>query len=250
MSKRQLFVKGVSLFIGFGILLFITLFAEYKYTTKQCNKVEVSIQPQSDQSFVTAEKVMAKIAEGDICGRYIQDVVTNTLLRRLKCDDFIKCVSVYKTWQGGLIIAATRKEIIARTVSKNGIGQYIDAEGALIPLSPTCTAKVLLLEHDGEGEQVYDESKQESMEQVLLPLLKYINGDPFWQAQIAHIRYSNGKINLYTRIGNQVIEFGAPVAITEKFMKLKYFYHAVIPYKRWYAYSRVNVTFNNQLVCE
>ena len=60
----------------------------------------------------------------------------------------------------------------------------------------------------------------------------------------------NGYITLYPQVTKQYIEFGKPVSIEEKFLKLKVFYKKILPYKGWNHYTRVNIEFQDQIVCE
>jgi cell division protein FtsQ len=60
----------------------------------------------------------------------------------------------------------------------------------------------------------------------------------------------NGDIKMYQQVGNQVIEFGDAEDIEEKFNKISLFYEEIIPSKGWNAYSRVNVKYKDQIICE
>jgi cell division protein FtsQ len=85
----------------------------------------------------------------------------------------------------------------------------------------------------------------------LMQLLKFIENDKFWKAQITQMNINNsGNIKMYTQVSKQVIEFGTPEEISEKFKKLKIFYKDILPYKGWNSYERVSVKFKDQIVCE
>ena len=85
----------------------------------------------------------------------------------------------------------------------------------------------------------------------LFSLLKFIDGDEFWKAQIAHLNVEkDGEITMIPQVTKQKILFGTPEDLAEKFKKLKIFYTKVLPNKGWNTYSVVNVKFKNQIVCE
>ena len=59
-----------------------------------------------------------------------------------------------------------------------------------------------------------------------------------------------GNIKMYTQVSKQVVEFGRPEEIEEKFKKLKIFYKEILPAKGWNSYDKVSVKFKDQIVCE
>ena len=128
--------------------------------------------------------------------------------------------------------------------------QYIDEDGTLLPLSDQYTARVLLVQVE-KLHGVHKNLREHAYGTSLLALLNYIDRDPFWCAQIAHMRIDEkGKIIMNMQIGKQHVEFGAPEDIEEKLAKLTLFYKTIIPYKGWNTYKRVTIEFDNQIVCE
>ena len=82
-------------------------------------------------------------------------------------------------------------------------------------------------------------------------LLRYIEQDDFWRAQIAHVLVrEDGEVELYPQVTKQKIEFGEPKDFEEKFSKLMTFYKEILPRKGWNHYDRVNVKFKDQIICE
>jgi cell division protein FtsQ len=73
----------------------------------------------------------------------------------------------------------------------------------------------------------------------------------YWKKMISQITLqANGNIIMQPQIGDYVIQFGKPVDIENKFKKIDMFYKDILPMKGWDAYKTVNVSFNNQIVCE
>jgi cell division protein FtsQ len=60
----------------------------------------------------------------------------------------------------------------------------------------------------------------------------------------------NEDLILYQQVGKQTIEFGKPEEIEEKFSRINIYYKEILPQKGWNTYSRVNVKFKGQIVCE
>jgi cell division protein FtsQ len=85
----------------------------------------------------------------------------------------------------------------------------------------------------------------------LFELINHINVDNFWKAQIAQVVIQdNGEIKLLPQVTKQYIEFGDLNHIENKFSRLKIFYKEILPRKGWNSYSRVNVKYKNQIICE
>jgi cell division protein FtsQ len=85
----------------------------------------------------------------------------------------------------------------------------------------------------------------------MMELLNFIEKDPFWKAQISQMHIDKkGNIKMYTQVSKQVVEFGKPEDIEEKFRNLKIFYKDILPTKGWNSYDRVSVKFKDQIVCE
>ncbi len=84
-----------------------------------------------------------------------------------------------------------------------------------------------------------------------IELIKYIDEDKFWKAQIAQISVDKkGEMTMYTQVGGEVIVFGKPEEIEVKFKKLTAYYKEVIPVKGFNRYKTVNLKFKDQIVCE
>jgi cell division protein FtsQ len=129
--------------------------------------------------------------------------------------------------------------------------RYISNQGQVLPLSKRYTARVLLI--DGpfvDNPKLYDLYETETGRQ-LMELLQYIEKEEFWKAQIAQMSIDKkGNIKMYTQVSKQEIDFGKPVDIDKKFMKLKIFYMEILPAKGWNSYNKVSVKFKDQIVCE
>jgi cell division protein FtsQ len=157
----------------------------------------------------------------------------------------------YKSWKGDLKITVLPRRPIARIIYPNHQSQYVDEDGTLLPLSDQYTARVLLVEVEHPLRGIKKSLREHVYGEVLLALFNYIDRDPFWRAQIAYMHIDEkGKIFMHTQIGKQRVAFGFPESIEKKFVKLALFYKQIIPYKGWNTYKRVNIEFDNQIVCE
>jgi cell division protein FtsQ len=84
-----------------------------------------------------------------------------------------------------------------------------------------------------------------------MELISFIYRDEFWRAQIVGMDIpKKSDIRLHQQVGKQVIEFGDAKDIQDKFKKINLFYEEILPKKGWNTYSRVNVKYKGQIVCE
>ena len=229
------------------------VFAEARQAGRTCQDIVIMIADQEQQQFVDKQDLLVQLTVNTpmpILGTPLQALKTQHIEDIVKKNNFIRKGVAYKTWQGVLKIAIIPRRPIARIIYPHQQSQYLDEDGTLLPLSDRYTARVLLVESAplrGAKENLREHDDSAS----LLALLNYIDRDPFWRAQISYMHINEkGKVTMYMQIGKQCVEFGTPEAIKEKLTKLYLFYQQIAPYKGWNAYKRVNVEFDNQIVCE
>ena len=93
--------------------------------------------------------------------------------------------------------------------------------------------------------------KESSYEEQVFNLLNINEKDEFWKAQVAGRKLKNDReFELFPQVTKQRVEFGLPVDIDRKFSKLMTFYKEILPKKGWNSYERVNLKFENQIICE
>jgi cell division protein FtsQ len=248
---RQL-IKGVRLPLGGLLLALVIVFAETRYAEKTCQNIIITIAGKEEQQFITKEALLQRLtanAKEPILGTPLQTLETRSIESIVKAHNFVREGIVYKTWQGDLKIAIIPRRPIARIIYPHQQSKYIDEDGTLLVLSDQYTARVIVLETEQLGVQKHLTEHVHGT--GLLALLNYIDRDPFWRAQIVYMHINErGKITMHTQISRQRIEFGLPEATEEKLAKLKLFYKQIVPYKGWNTYKRVNIEFDNQIVCE
>ncbi|WP_243018010.1 MULTISPECIES: hypothetical protein [Candidatus Cardinium] len=247
----QIVSQVTALFLTIG-LCFSMLFVKKKHASLVCKSIEIAIQDYKEQSFLTAQELVDLLqATHNIALQKtpLKRINTYAIQQELKSHPLIKTVLVYKTWNGALKVDLVTKFFIARMIrlnAPNGSQIYVDEEGGMIELKGLPILGMLVV----MGRNIITE-KSKLHHKGLLPLLQYIASHPFWQRQITSLEVAdNGKIILGTQIGGHQIQFGYPRDIANKFEKLELFYKEVIPYKGWNTYRRVNLEFENQLICE
>ena len=146
---------------------------------------------------------------------------------------------------------------ILRVFTEYGDSYYIDENGWMMPLSDKFTSRVLVANGAiktsfamGYEMNIMDLKQEDQRLKDLYLLSSFINSDSFLKAQIVQIYVKeNGDLELIPRVGNQEILFGKAENIKEKFDKLMIFYKQGLSKTGWNGYKRINLKYNNQVVC-
>lgn len=237
------------------VILFGSIgFVEKRYAERACISIKVDIDNQFENYFINESDVIDVITnrgEHLIIGESFEELKLKEIESELLKTKFIRNAEVFKDLGGNLLINIDQSRPIARMMSRKMSDRYISDKGEVLPLSKRYTARVMLI--DGafaDNPKLYDLYKTETGNQ-LMDLLLFIEKDKFWKAQIAQMNIDKkGNIKMYTQVSKQVVEFGKPVEIYEKFRRLKIFYKDILPAKGWNSYKRVSVKFKDQIVCE
>ena len=240
---------------GLVIIIFGSIgLVEKQYDERLCMSINVDIDNQFENYFINEADVVDLITDGGeirVVGEPFGQLNLKEIETKLLDTKFIQNAEVYKDLEGNLMININQSRPIARLLSKKMKDRYISDKGQVLPLSQRYTARVVLI--DGayaDNAKLYDLNATEQNRR-LMHLLRFIESDPFWKAQIAQMNIDKkGNIKLYTQVSKQEVEFGKPVDIEHKFMKLKIFYKDILPAKGWNSYTRVSVKFKDQIVCE
>jgi cell division protein FtsQ len=248
---RQL-IKGIGLLLSSMLLVLVIVFAEARQANRPCRGVFITIGGREKQQFVEERDLLKRLNANTttpVLGTPLQLLKTRHIENIVKTNNFVREGVVYKSWKGDLKISILPRRPIARVICPYQQSQYIDEDGVLLPLSEQYTARVLLVEV--EQNTAEGSLREYTCSTALLALLNHIDRDPFWRAQITYVHIDKkGKVVMHTQIGKQRVEFGSLEAIEEKLTKLMLFYKQIIPSKGWNAYKRVNLAFDNQIVCE
>ena len=251
MSKEQ--KKNLLIFSFSGVLLvFLMIFSGVRNNGRSIENLDVDVAKEDGIFFTDELEVIDLMTDttGYLVGIEAREMDPKILEARVEANPFVKEAQVYRDVEGNLQVKVTQSKPIARVFVNGSDDKYIDMEGRVLPVNAKHTARVPLLETEFAFSWEQHMSESSYGEQVF-ELLRYIEKDPFWKAQIAHIFLKkDGEIELYPQVTKQTILIGRPVDLDEKFSKLMTFYKEILPKKGWNHYSKVNVKFKDQIVCE
>lgn len=247
---RVVGITGVS-----ALLLSMISFIDKREVGYRVDDIEVDIENTYENFFIDEEDVMSLILEnkgdtvlGDAYGR----VSLKEIERRVESHSFVKDAQVFRDLNGHLVVKATQNKPIARIIADNGKQAYLGEEGDILPVSSKYTARVLVLSGGYmDGLTARESIEGNEYDQKLYDLIEYISEDKFWNMQIAQLVVGqNGKVVMIPQVGDQKLEFGYAENFKSKFKRLEIFFKEIMPTKGWNTYSRVNVEYKDQLICE
>lgn len=210
--------------------------------------VQVIINNNNDNHYVDQSDIIDELYN---LYEESNDINLKNIESRLEENPYIKSAQVYKDLKENLLVNVTLRKPMARLVRKNKSHAYISYDGYILPVSTKYNSRVPLI--SGDYSELFNRTDMlsEEKDKALFNLLNYIDKDKFLKAQVAQIEVKkNMDIMLYPQVTKQVIEFGKPEEVEEKFNKLKIFYKKILPGKGWNSYSRVNLNFKGQIVAE
>lgn len=230
------------------------VFAAVRQAGRPVGEVTVSVANEFDNYFISERGVTALLTKGGtepVLGTQPEGPRLRELEARLRAHPFVREAQVYRDLTGNLHADVRQNRPIARlTHPDTRLDTYVDAEGRTLPLSPLFTARVATVARPG-GVGVPTDFFRDSTGRRYLEFLRYVDEHEFWKAQVSAVFIEpGGKLSFTQQVGDQRIEFGLPERISEKFAKLMVFYRQIPSVLGWDTYHRVNVEYQNQIICE
>lgn len=248
--------------ITLGILLVISVTSLLAFVSRQpkqinCYNVKIKITGDPEAMFVTEDEILAKFQT--FCTEETGDE-SNLNLKEIENEiNQIPSVyrsDIYKNVNGSISIEVELKTVIGRIINKSGNSFYIDSKGAMMPIVEDKPARVCIVNGEileGYNENPYyladDSLAAKSIIDDVYRMLKFIDKDPFWKAQIEQMYVTaDKKFILIPKAGMHEIMFGEADYIEGKFKKLELFYQAGIDRVGWEKYSTIDIQYKGQVV--
>jgi len=247
-----------------GVFIISLGFTEKQRNTELCKKILVNILDSNENHFIDSADIIMYLRNKNykITKQPLNQLPLNDIENDISKLSSIKSVQIYTTLDGYVHIDVTQRNPILRIVNYNYESYYIDDEGNLFPLSEKYTARVLIANGNINepyalfcNRKAYEVEKQDVLKRPtilddIFYLAKYIYNDSILNPLIEQIYVNEEEnIELVPKIGDFIIVLGDTSQIENKFMRLKAFYEKVLTKDSWDAFSKINLMFNNQIVC-
>ena len=244
-------VKWVIALLGLCALI---AFAERKRGDIVCKDILVQLDNVQENHFMSEVDALRMVESGqpNLRGKHFNEINLKEIESKLIYNKHVSDAELFSDLKGNLIVNVKLRRPIARLVQEDGPDAYIAEDGTVMPVSENFTSRVLIISGsyvktilDKENLNNFDEGKQ------LLEMIQFINNDSFWRAQASQLDINGkGKVFIIPQVTSQIVEFGFPQNIEEKFKKLKIFYKKILPQMGWTKYKRVSLEFEGQVVAE
>jgi len=246
--------KQIAIGLGMGTAIFLSIgFAKREQIGREMRGVTIGIENQFENYFIDEQEIMNIVAETgfDTTSKVgLGTIELRDLELALERERFIEDAQFYRDLSGTLVIITNQRRPIARIIRKNAPDAYVAEDASILPVSQKFTSRVMLISGSFADSLIADENMLQSHEQYF-HLIDFINQDPFWKAQIAQIDIDAfGDVTLYPQVTKQVVEFGGPENVADKFEKLEVFLKKILPFKGWNSYKRVSLQYEGQIICE
>ena len=213
---------------------------------EKCTAVELIVKEDSKFMFIDEKDIenMLKNAHVYPKGMLMKNVDTEKIEETIRSNEFISKVECYKSANGKMCITVEQRVPVMFVIPDGRDGYFIDAQGKHIPNKNSVSNLVVA---SGNIDDKYASTKLAEFGQFLLT-------DEFWNNQIEQVYVTKNRkgeqvVELIPRVGDQVVFLGSLNDYQKKLRKLRTFYDKAIGTVGWKKYARVNLEYDNQIIC-
>lgn len=243
----------VAMLLVAGILILSVSAIGNKDNEKTVNEIQVSVQNDDGQAFITKEKVLellSKAAGKNVKNQSVSSLDLSLIEQQLEKYDWIRKADMYIDNRNTLRVSIEQEKPVARVFSNDGKSFYLAECGGVLPLSNQVVVRIPIVTNFSGNLK-----KLKSADSLFLydvgEMAKYIKANGFWMSQIEQIDITGAhKLELIPKLGNHVIRFGSPDNYEEKFTNLLAFYKQVTMKTGWNRYVAIDLRFKGQIVAE
>ncbi|KAA2240563.1 hypothetical protein F0L74_30915 [Chitinophaga agrisoli] len=234
-----------------GFVILVVSASNFKETAP-CNGIVVKLSGSDDNFFIGEKDIKALIARNkdlNPIGKPVSAINMAGLEQMVAQDPWVKQADLFIDNQHRLNIKVTQREPVARVFTVTGNSFYLDADRDRIPVSERYTARVpVFTGFPTDAPQL--QQADSALTAGIVDLSRYVLSDPFWMAQVEQVNITGDrKFEITPKLGDHIIDFGEGVDIEKKFGKLMAFYKEGLSRVGWNNYTRINVAFENEVVC-
>ena len=238
MKSSTATILSTSVLIGCIITLLGFTYADKD--EKRITSINISIIDDVSSKFLTVPRVRTHLdSYGKIIGELKKDVQLEAIHAHLTNIPSVLNVTIFSNFNGELVIQLVQRRAQARVHLEESTDYYIDELGGSMPLDPNYSARVPII-HAKNSEEV---------NQAFL-FIKKIENDEFWTSLIDQIIvHPLGELEIIPRIGARVFLGSAPDP-DELRRNLLTFYRAQIKTGNLKSYSRIDLSYKNQVIAK
>jgi cell division protein FtsQ len=258
---RSFLLNGIAVCGGIGLLSLLG-FADHTRSKTPIHTLEVDVNDASGRSFLDSSSIAKLVlqAQPNLIGTPAELVNLDTIHQLVVAHPSIRQVQAFVTVDGRCVVKAIQRIPMARVLNQDGSGFYIDEEGFTMPLSrhatadvPLFTGRLLEKMHELPVPVLAEDStwRRQSHLDEILSFTRFLKENEFMNAQVEHVVFNEkGEMEIVPRVGNHRIVVGDASDLELKYKKLLAFYAHTLHTRDLNQYRRINLKFDNQVVCE
>ncbi|APY01251.1 cell division protein FtsQ/DivIB [Lacinutrix venerupis] len=230
------YIKAVVLF---GVVVFLFAFSSAKNGNRKVEKTTIEFV-EEQKPFITHATVSKLLIQNQqpLTSVPKETLDLNVLESALNANAMIEKADIFLDVNGDFSVKIKQKKPIARVLNSNSY--YIDSKGGYMPLSSNFTARVPI---------VTGEVSKKKLGNVFAIASK-IEQDEFLKKNVVEIiQNKNNSIDLKLRQCSFIVQIGKLEHLDKKINNLKAFFKKALKDKSLEKYSKVNLQFENQVVC-
>ena len=236
-----------------GVVLFGLSKLGYNYRKSQTiQNLVITVEHNDNKNELLKEDVLREIEESfgfDLTGSSIELLDLKNIEAVVREYDFVREAEVFLDADHNIHVDIIPRNALARIFDQKGGHYFLDDTGAKIEADgdikcrvPVVTGIIGPYERDEEGMLLG------GLHEIFL-LCSQLVKDPFMSRLVEQIYVKNNyEIVLFSKIGQEDIQFGRAEDIEVKFRKLKKFYEGGIRYKGFNQYKEIDLRFKDQVI--
>jgi cell division protein FtsQ len=252
-NKKDILKKILVVALWFGVAsvsVVLLVAAAKKNDEGVCEAVVVRIKSGDQGGYIAEKEILERISYNkpeQLKGVKVKSLNVAGLERLLEQHLWIRNAEIYFDTKNILHVDVEERVPVARVFSIGGESFYIDDSGRQLPVNGNQVANVPVF--TGFPQMTYPFIPKDSMLAMqICNMGSYILNNDFLKAQIDQIHIDNYSMELIPKLGKHQIVFGEGVMVEQKFKRLMLFYQQVMKKTGWNYYSRLDLTYNKQLV--
>ena len=222
------------------IVLSILGFTSNRNAKRIVNEIEISFSNE-DNLFLTGESVDNLLVQnnGYVKSQLKSLINLQELEQVVQQHPMISKSEISLDILGNLEVEIEQRKPIARVFDYTG-SFYLDTQGEKMPMSNHYSARVLMVDNRNgfiKNEEVF-------------PLVQKIANHPFLTKTIIMVKRDQEGFWLQTRVNKQKVLLGTLDKLNQKLKKLEVFYNYAGKDSLAKTFTRINLQYNNQVVCK
>ena len=231
------------------MLTVLTIVANVARSRSQVHGIDVSIRcnrtPKLIDEQTIADSILAAMPQ--LFATRVADIDCDKVATAAMSVPFIEEASASLSVSGNVVVKAKQRRPIAR-LFYGSQELYLDSQGAIFPTSSMADCNLLVI-----GGDFTEPLKTDSLNSQMTALLKvatFLDNNSTYATLIDQLYIEHdGDILMVSKLGDNIIELGAPDNLDEKFSNLMTFYRKGMPRAGWNTYNRISLKYRGQVVC-